>query len=139
MNLIPSEVTLRQIIIWSRPKGHNFNDGYFVPSFEWIFLLAKDDFKLEKQACGFGDVWKMNPSDDRDGDHPAPFPEALPSRAIQATTAELVCDPFSGSGTTLVAAKNLGRKAIGIEIEERYCEIAANRLSQEIFDFEEIV
>jgi site-specific DNA-methyltransferase (adenine-specific) len=69
--------------------------------------------------------------------HPCPKPINAMKFFVSlgSEEANTVLDPFMGSGTTLVAAKNLGRKAIGIEIEERYCEIAAKRLSQEVFEF----
>lgn len=67
--------------------------------------------------------------------HVAQFPVRLPKKIISRTPGDVVCDPFSGSGTTLVAAKQLGRRAIGIEIEEKYCEISAKRLSQKVFQF----
>ena len=64
--------------------------------------------------------------------HPTQKPLNLMLWCLKWVTAQTILDPFMGSGTTLVAAKNIGRKAIGIEIEERYCEIAAQRLSQEV-------
>ena len=69
--------------------------------------------------------------------HPGTTAEPVMARLIEVLTEppSVILDPFLGSGTTLRAAKNLNRKAIGIEIEEKYCEIAANRMSQEVFDF----
>ena len=65
-------------------------------------------------------------------EHPCQVPVDLMRKVLGFIKTDLVIDPFSGSGTTLRAAKDLKRHAIGIEIEEKYCEIAARRMSQEV-------
>lgn len=87
---------------------------------------------------GSRQVWRIDPVRNQDR-HPAVFPEALPWRCIKLLSDRhhTVVDPFMGSGTTLAAAKQLGRRAVGIEIDERYCEIAVERLSQGVMVFDE--
>jgi len=126
--LIPECIEVRQIVTWARPGGINFNPTAFVPTSEWIMVLARTGFRLRsKGASGLGDVWQMTPDSNP---HPAPFPLALPQRIFSAVDARRVLDPFCGSGTTLRAAKDCGVKSVGIEIDERYCEMAARKLSQ---------
>lgn len=128
---------------WESPSGPNLRG-------EWETIIAahKGPWAREQPAEHKGwkdkvggwielttNVWKMQPAP-REG-HPAPFPFDLPFRCIRLSSfpGELVVDPFMGSGTTLLAARALGRKAVGIELSERYCEIAANRLAQGHLDF----
>lgn len=66
--------------------------------------------------------------------HPTQKPVKLYKSLIARTPGQIILDPFMGSGTSLLAAKELGRKAIGIEIEEKYCEVAAKRMSQMVME-----
>ncbi len=123
---IVSGFPVRQIIIWRRKGGINFNPGYFLPTYEVIYLIAKPKFKLAKKANAHGDVWEFG--QESKNKHPAPFPEELIERVISSTNANIILDPFMGSGTTAVVAKKLDRKFIGIDISPEYCKMAKERL-----------
>jgi DNA modification methylase len=119
----------RWVCAWMKPNQNSASalNGWNV--WEPILVYGK-----HRKPVGH-DAWTIPIAlQDDTGDHPCPKPLTLYRRLIEAftTPTDIVLDPFVGSGTTLVAAKDLGRRAIGIEIAERYCEIAAQRCSQEV-------
>lgn len=123
---IVSLFPVRQIIIWQRSGGLNFNDGYFLPTYEVIYLIAKPKFKLKKGANKIGDVWRIN--QEKRTKHPAPFPVDLPLKILNSVESEIILDPFSGSGTTALACMMTNKKYIGIELSQVYCDLSEKRL-----------
>lgn len=97
--------------------------------------MAWTDFggkpRMKHHVWGWWDVCGGD-SSNRSFCHPAQKPLEVMRWAVSARPRWVVLDPFMGSGTTLRAAKDLNRKAIGIELDERYCEIAAKRMAQEV-------
>lgn len=120
---------VRQVIIWQRKGGINFNPGYFLPTYEVIYLIAKPDFKLAPKANAHGDIWQF--TQEMNNPHPAPFPVHLIERIVSSTEAEIVLDPFMGSGTTAIAALRHDRKYIGIDVASEYCKMAEKRIQEE--------
>lgn len=126
---------------YESPTSPNLRGDY-----EVIQLMYRDRWEREAPPGykgwrdGEGDwpklcstVWDgIAPARRDNGGHPVPFPLAVPTRCIRLSTwpGETVLDPYMGSGTTLLAARNLGRKAIGVDVSEAYCAMAAARLSQ---------
>jgi DNA modification methylase len=105
-------------------------------SYEMIALLCGSDFTVPDR--GVADILRHKVGSYKASGHPAEKPIGLVSRLIEISALPpdaLVVDPFLGSGTTARAAKDAGMRCVGIEAEERYCEIAANRLAQEVLDF----
>jgi len=125
---IVGDFPVRQIIIWRRKGGINFNPGYFLPTYEVIYLIAKPNFKLAPKANAHGDVWEF--TQEMNNEHPAPFPVDLIDRIISSTSAQIILDPFSGSGTTAIVAMCLKRNFIGIELSPDYCKMSENRIER---------
>ena len=135
----PTGWHMRQEIIWNRGGGMMLNARMFVRFDERLLWFVRGKkWKWNQASVGLSTIWNIVREQQQQGKlHPVAYPKAIPSRCISATAdpGDVVLDPFMGSGTTLVAAKELRCKAIGIEIEEKYCEIAAKRLSQEVLKF----
>ena len=125
--------TVRQEIVWDRGSTMNHEPTLFWPEDERVYWLTKGCPKRPPRPIGISTVWRLAP-EQSSNPHPAPFPVSLASRCISAITqpGDLILDPFGGSGTTARAALDLGRRCILIEREEKYCEIAVSRLSQQV-------
>lgn len=117
---------LRQIIIWKKNGGFNFNEGYFVPSYEVIYLIAKPKFKLPPKVNAYTDVWSIGAQ--KKSWHPAPFPLEVASRCVESSKGNIILDPFMGSGTVAVACKKHNKNYIGIDISDVYCKKAEERV-----------
>lgn len=116
--------------VWMKRPSSGFEGdrrSYAMAEMAWSDLGTKP---LVKTHVWDGGKREGNP-ENRLFCHPTQKPVEIMAWCI-AETEGVVIDPFMGSGTTLRAAKNLGHKAIGVELEERYCEIAAERLAQEV-------
>lgn len=126
----------RALIIWDKGDSPGMGDLRLPwgPSHEEVYVLG-DGFHGRRG----GSVIRNNtlpPAADYRPEHPTPKPVALMERLIGSCPPGVIADPFAGSGSTLVAARNLGRRAIGVELEEKYCEVIARRLSQDVLDLE---
>ena len=134
---VPRPAATRQVIVWDKSMsgpGMGALDLPWGPSHEEVYVLGRG-FRGKRQ----GSVYGFRPYKSRDSirpDHPTPKPTALVEALLAHCPRGVVADPFAGRGTTLLVARNIGRRAVGIEVEERYCEVIAKRLAQGALDFE---
>lgn len=129
----------RAVLVWDKGElvGMGDLDFPWKPTHEEIYIIG-NGFKAERRTGSVIRVplrmpWTNHPNAVT-GSHPTEKPIELIQHLLIASPQGTVLDPFLGSGTTAFATKKLGRKCIGIEIEEKYCEIAARRCSQTVMD-----
>lgn len=135
----PIPENTRQVIVWDKRGGNGFSGDYTMPwadTTEQIYVLGQG--WTGKRVPAIYSIPSLHSASPERYGHPTPKPVSLMEELIQKAPPGVIADPFAGTGSTLAAAKNLGHRAIGVELEEKYCEIIANRLSQGAFDFEAI-
>lgn len=117
--------------LWYKPNAPPFTGSSWKSDVEYIALVwSKRPGWARHPVAMYSKVW-IGGNQSGSPEHPMGKPAGLMAKYIAVLDAQDVIDPFMGAGTTLVAAKQLGRRAIGVEREERYCEIAAKRLCQQ--------
>lgn len=128
------------LLIWHKEGAYS---GPLVAPFftnhEEVYIIGKGAWR--KSAPPLRSVittTEHRSSATREVGHPTPKPIHLMEQLIDRCPPGLIADPFVGSGSTLIAARNLGRKSIGVELEERYCELIAKRLDQGVLDFSQL-
>lgn len=143
--LLKTNWTIRQEIIWDRGIAANIRGWRFWQVEERIYWLYKPinnnliGEELESKHALMTSIWKFSP--EQKIKHPAPFPLQLPLRCIYSIMNDkkngIILDPYSGSGTTLVASKFLEQNYIGIDISKDYIQLAEQRLKN--FEKERII
>ena len=151
VDICNSGKVFREFITWYKTDGitpareyHSTNYEQFAVFTKWMprtfnFIPVESKSRNYGTERNAGSVWEhcKIASHHKEGtEHPTQKPELFLKRFIEtySNLNDLILDPFLGSGTTAYCAKKLNRKCIGIEIEEKYCEIAARRCSQGVFD-----
>ena len=118
--------------VWIKPGAMpQFTGDRPAMGYEPVVIMHRAGERMRWNGGGRAGIWQHTPVH---GEHPTEKPIALYRSFIELFTdpGDLILDPFMGSGTTLRAAKDLGRRCIGVELEEKWCEVAAKRLSQEV-------
>jgi site-specific DNA-methyltransferase (adenine-specific) len=122
---------LRGMLVWDKGSPGMGDLAHWGPSYELIASAGMGKISGSRD----GSILRYTGVSSRNRLHPTEKPPALLAYLIAKLSAQTILDPFAGSGATLVAAKGLGRKAIGVEFDERYCEVIAKRLDQDtLFD-----